>query len=105
MTYQGIEKGSDGKSVTIPNPSDSGSGEALAAPFPEPTPISTDPSKNAGVRMGDRLFGGAATGSGILVISIIAAIAIFLLWRAVPALQRNEENFFLYGGNWITTDT
>ena len=29
----------------------------------------------------------------------------FLLWRAIPALARNEENFFLYGGNWITTDT
>ena len=29
----------------------------------------------------------------------------FLLWRAIPALARNEENFFTYGGNWITTDT
>ena len=29
----------------------------------------------------------------------------FLLWRAIPALGRNEANFFTYGGNWITTDT
>ncbi len=36
---------------------------------------------------------------------IIAAIGVFLLWRAIPALARNEENFFLYGGNWVTTDT
>ena len=36
---------------------------------------------------------------------LIAAIGFFLLWRAIPALARNEENFFTYGGNWITTDT
>ncbi|CDQ45249.1 MULTISPECIES: phosphate ABC transporter permease subunit PstC [Mycolicibacterium] len=105
MTYKGIDKGSDGNSVTIPNPADSGSGEALAAPFPEPTPISTNPSGNAKVRPGDRIFSGLATGSGVLVIAIIAAIGFFLLWRAIPALQRNQQNFFLFGGNWVTTDT
>ncbi len=95
----------DGTSLTTPNPTASGSGEALAAPFPEPTPISTDPSKNSKVRMGDRIFRGLAEGSGILIVAIIAAIGFFLLWRAIPALARNEENFFLFGGNWITTDT
>ncbi|MGE2836913.1 phosphate ABC transporter permease subunit PstC [Mycobacterium sp. SMC-4] len=105
MTYHGTEKGFDGTSVTIPNPADSGSGEALAAPLPAPTPISTDPAKNAKVRFGDRIFRILAEGSGVLIVAIIAAIGIFLLWRAVPALARNEENFFLFGGNWITTDT
>jgi phosphate transport system permease protein len=55
--------------------------------------------------MGDRVFRGLAEGSGILIVALIAAIGIFLLMRAVPALARNRENFFLYGGNWITTDT
>jgi phosphate transport system permease protein len=87
------------------NPADAGSGEALAAPHPDPPNISTDPSKNAKVRIGDRIFRGLAEGSGVLIVVIIAAIGAFLLWRAVPALTRNEENFFLYGGNWITTDT
>src|SRR6185295_1760574 len=87
------------------NPADAGSGEALAAPHPDPTPISTDPSRNAKVRIGDRIFRGLAEGSGILIVVIIAAIGAFLLWRAVPALTRNEENFFLYSGNWVTTDT
>ncbi|MEZ0340516.1 phosphate ABC transporter permease subunit PstC [Mycobacterium sp. pV006] len=105
MTYHGTEKGFDGTSVTIPNPADSGSGEALAAPFPEPTPISTDPAKNAKVRFGDRIFRILAEGSGVLIVAIIAAIGFFLMWRAIPALARNEENFFLFGGNWITTDT
>src|SRR3954465_12107889 len=91
--------------VTTPNPADAGSGEALASPFPEPAPISTDPSKNARVRLGDRIFRGLAEGSGIFIVVLIAAIGAFLLWRAIPALARNEENFLLYGGNWITTDT
>jgi phosphate transport system permease protein len=91
--------------VTTPNPADAGSGEVLASPFPEPEPISTDPSRNAKVRLGDRIFRSLAEGSGIFIVVLIAAIGAFLLWRAVPALTRNEENFFFYGGNWITTDT
>src|SRR6185312_6518736 len=91
--------------VTTPNPADAGSGEVLASPFPEPEPISTDPSKGGKVRLGDKIFRGLAEGAGILIVVIIAAIGAFLLWRAVPALARNEENFFLYSGNWVTTDT
>jgi phosphate transport system permease protein len=96
---------SDGVDVTTPNPAAAGSGEALAQPIGEPPPISTNPSKNSKVRIGDRIFRGLSEGSGILVIALIAAIGLFLLWRAVPALARNNENFFLYGGNWVTTDT
>jgi phosphate transport system permease protein len=96
---------SDGVDVTTPNPAAAGSGEVLAQPIGEPPPISTNPSKNSKVRIGDRIFRGLSEGSGILVIALIAAIGLFLLWRAVPALARNKENFFLYGGNWVTTDT
>lgn len=91
--------------VTTPNPLNAGSGEAMATPFPEPEPISTEPGKGTKVRPGDRIFRGLAEGSGVLIVVIIAAIAFFLLWRAIPALARNEENFFLFGGNWVTTDT
>jgi phosphate transport system permease protein len=89
----------------LPDPSNAGSGEVIASPFPEPAPISTDPSKGAKIRLGDRIFRGLAEGSGVVIVIIIAAIGAFLLWRAVPALARNEENFFLYSGNWVTTDT
>lgn len=34
---------------------------------------------------------------------IIAAIAVFLVWRAVPALQRNTVNF-LTSRDWVTQD-
>jgi phosphate transport system permease protein len=89
----------------LPDPSDAGSGEVLASPFPEPQPISTNPSKGAKVRPGDRIFRALSESSGIFVIVLIGAIGFFLLWRAIPALTRNEVNFFLYNGNWITTDT
>src|SRR6476661_10773028 len=91
--------------VTTPNPADAGSGEVIASPFPEPEPISTNPNKGGKVRLGDKILRGLAEGSGVLIVVIIAAIGVFLLWRAVPALTRNEENFFTYGGNWSTTDT
>ncbi|OBA92406.1 phosphate ABC transporter permease subunit PstC [Mycobacteriaceae bacterium 1482268.1] len=93
------------ESSGLPNPADAGSGEALAVPHPDAPNISTDPSKNAKVRLGDRIFRGLAEGSGVFIVVIIAAIGAFLLWRAIPALTRNEENFFLYSGNWVTTDT
>ena len=95
----------DGMTVTTPDPTGAGSGEAIAAPFPAPDPISTNPNKGSKVRLGDRIFGGLAEGSGILIVVLIGAIGVFLLMRAIPALTRNEVNFFTYGGNWITTDT
>jgi phosphate transport system permease protein len=95
----------DGIAVTTPDPTGAGSGEVLASPIPEPEPISTNLSKGAKVRLGDKVFRGLAEGSGILVVVLIAAIAVFLLVRAIPALARNEENFFLFNGNWVTTNT
>jgi phosphate ABC transporter permease protein PstC len=44
-------------------------------------------------RAGDKIFAGAARGSGILVLVIMAAIATFLIWKAIPALQKNQDNF------------
>lgn len=97
----------DGTDVTeeLPDPVTAGSAEVIAAPFPESPAIPTDPSGRAKARPGDRIFRGLAQGSGILIIALIAAIGLFLVWRAVPALARNEVNFFTYGGNWVTTDT
>ena len=97
----------DGTGVTGdgPDPADAGSAEVIAAPFPEPDAVSTDPSGRAWVRPGDRIFRGLAEGSGILIIVLIAAIGLFLAWRAVPALARNEVNFFTFAGSWVTTDT
>jgi len=103
-----LERGiSDGTDVTeeLPDPVNAGSAGALAAPFGEEAAVPTDPSRHAGVRVGDRVFRALAEGSGVLVIALIAAIGIFLVWRAIPALARNDANFLTYSGNWVTTDT
>ena len=94
----------DGKTVTTPNPADTGSGEVVAAPprWPAAAPLlwgSAKPSR------GDRMFRGLSEGSGVLIVVLVAAIGLFLLMRAVPALARNQVNFFTYGGNWDTSNT
>ncbi|MGO9381419.1 MAG: phosphate ABC transporter permease subunit PstC [Mycobacterium sp.] len=91
--------------MTTPDPSAAGSGAVVAAPFPESPVIPISPWGRAQPRIGDRVFRWLARGSGVLIVVLIAAIGAFLLLRAVPALKRNRENFFTYGGNWVTTDT
>ena len=44
-------------------------------------------------RVGDRLFGSAATISGVLVVLMVSLIAIFLVVQAVPALLGDHANF------------
>ena len=60
---------------------------------------STPSGDNAGAtsgpgRFGDRLFSGLAAGSGAIVVALIAAVAVFLVVQAVPALADNHANFF-----------
>jgi phosphate transport system permease protein len=76
----------------------------VAAPFPEPPVVPLSPWGAARPKLGDRIFRLLAQGSGVLIVVLIAAVGGFLLWRALPALERNHENFFTYGGNWVTTD-
>jgi phosphate transport system permease protein len=91
--------------VTTPNPTDAGSGEVVAAASLEPTGTAFLPRGNTKASRGDRLFHGLSEGSGVLIVVLIAAIGVFLLVRAIPALARDKENFFTYGGNWVTTNT
>ncbi|MGI5246970.1 phosphate ABC transporter permease subunit PstC [Dactylosporangium sp. CA-139066] len=46
-------------------------------------------------------FRGAATASGSMVLVIIAAIAAFLIVKAIPAISKDTENFFTYKA-WFT---
>lgn len=74
--------------------------DAVTPDFGGPAQLS-----RAGGRVGDRVFRGLASAFGLLIVVTIVAIGGFLLWRAIPALARNRENFFTFGGNWVTTDT
>jgi phosphate transport system permease protein len=46
------------------------------------------------VRRGDRIFRGLTLGSGLLILVIIVAIAIFLVWKAIPAFRVAGFHFF-----------
>lgn len=62
----------------------------------DPDSKGSEPSGISGksVRPGDRVFGGLSTGAGIFVLVTMAAIAVFLVWKALPALGNNTANFF-----------
>ncbi|MCW0214460.1 MAG: phosphate ABC transporter permease subunit PstC [Pseudonocardia sp.] len=45
------------------------------------------------VQRGDRIFRGLATGSGVFVVALVAAIAVFLLVQAVPSVVADQGNF------------
>ena len=90
--------------MTTPNPIDAGSGSTVAARFPEAPVIPISRWGDASPHVGERAFRWLAKGSGLLIVVVIGAIGGFLLLRAIPALKRNRENFFSYGGNWVTTD-
>ena len=76
------------------DPADGGAGVGGPHGNPE-APITTpQATKNKTVtRPGDRIFGSLASGSAVFITLLVAAVGIFLIWRAVPALQRNEVNF------------
>ncbi|MFF6786712.1 phosphate ABC transporter permease subunit PstC [Streptomyces sp. NPDC012510] len=48
----------------------------------------------AATRPGDRIFLGLSRGSGIFLLALMAAIAVFLSYRAVLAISKDEGNFF-----------
>lgn len=66
---------------------------ASSAPSTSDLPPASDIS-GAAVRRGDRVFRGLSIGAGALVLVVMAAIAIFLIYRAVPALGKDSANFF-----------
>jgi phosphate transport system permease protein len=44
-------------------------------------------------RLGDRVFAGISIGSGVFVVLVIAAVAVFLLAQALPSLRDNQAGF------------
>ncbi len=67
-----------------------------ATPLLEPVPTVPVASAIRGdsVRAGDKWFRRLSAGAGVLVLVIMAAIALFLVWKAAPALRANTVNFF-----------
>lgn len=65
------------------------------APPPAPQPATTGQKDNprGTSRPGDRIFLGLSRGSGILLLVIMAAIAVFLTYRASLAISKDHGNF------------
>lgn len=61
---------------------------------PASSAATTEAIKGQAVRRGDRVFLGLSRGAGVLILVIMAAIAAFLIWKAIPGLQANTANFF-----------
>jgi phosphate transport system permease protein len=76
------------------------------APPPAPRPSTAERKRAArgATRPGDRIFLGLSRGSGILVLVIMAAIAVFLTYRASLAISKDHGNF-LTTFEWNTNVT
>lgn len=70
---------------------------ANAAPAPPRAPnrrrLARTPGR-AGARRPDRFFRGLTLAAGVFVLAILAAIAVFLVVRAAPALRKDTTGFF-----------
>lgn len=64
-------------------------------PPPPPSGAKTGGTITSGknTRPGDRIFLGLTRGSGIILLVVMAAIAVFLAWQATVALAENDGNF------------
>jgi len=58
-----------------------------------PQPVKGANGAKGATRKGDRIFLGLSRGSGITLLVIMAAIAVFLTWRAALAINADEANF------------
>jgi phosphate transport system permease protein len=63
-------------------------------PVPQPTLAEQKRAARGATRPGDRIFLGLSRGSGILLLVIMAAIAVFLTYRASIAISKDDANFF-----------
>ncbi|MDQ1069531.1 phosphate ABC transporter permease subunit PstC [Streptomyces canus] len=62
-------------------------------PTPQQTEAELKRAARGATRPGDRIFLGLSRGSGILLLAIMAAIAVFLTYRASIAIGKDDGNF------------
>jgi phosphate transport system permease protein len=62
-------------------------------PTPEPPAAEHQRAARGATRPGDRVFLGLSRGSGIFLLVIMAAIAVFLTYRASIAISKDDGNF------------
>jgi phosphate transport system permease protein len=71
-----------------------GAADARLVDSDGPLPRSTAPAPaGTRVRPGDRIFTAMSTGAGVFIIVLVALVAIFLLWKAIPSIGDDKSNF------------
>ncbi|MDQ0933692.1 phosphate ABC transporter permease subunit PstC [Streptomyces turgidiscabies] len=73
--------------ITTKNP------ETTSPAAPPPPTAEEKRAARGATRPGDRIFLGLSRGSGILLLAVMAAIAIFLTYRSILAISKDEGNF------------
>jgi phosphate transport system permease protein len=63
------------------------------APSAQPETPGPPPRRPAKERRGDRIFRRLSVGSAVLLLAVLVAIALFLLDKAIPALNKDSVNF------------
>ncbi|GMA30258.1 phosphate ABC transporter permease subunit PstC [Litorihabitans aurantiacus] len=66
--------------------------ETASAPDGEGKPLGARRGRHPG-RLGNRIFAGLSTGAGILILVTLAAVAIFLVREAMPAITASPEAY------------
>jgi phosphate transport system permease protein len=75
--------------------------EDAPPPTPQPAASAQKRVSRGATRPGDRIFLGLSRGSGIFLLVIMAAIAVFLTYRASLAISKDHANF-LTTSEWTT---
>ncbi|MFS0895327.1 phosphate ABC transporter permease subunit PstC [Microbacterium sp. 179-I 3D3 NHS] len=69
----------------------------------DPEPVRSTASRPGLRRRGDRVFSGTALGAGIIILVTLAAVAIFLILQAIPALAPDSSgNHILEGQSFLS---
>lgn len=96
----GSRDGSASGLASLDRPAGDGAAAGPARPGGSPPPAVGQRSlTDRRASRGEGSFRGLTRGAGLFVFALIAAIAAFLIGKAIPALQANTENFLTYS-NW-----
>ncbi|MGI5127014.1 phosphate ABC transporter permease subunit PstC [Pseudonocardia sp. CA-107938] len=64
-------------------------------PGTEREPVTPETAGATFTQRGDRIFRGLVTGSGVFIVALIGAVALFLLIQAIPSVLADKDNFLL----------
>ncbi len=95
-------QGETGESIAPPR--DAAPAVLAEGPAPKDVPPAVSGRGRVKERLGERLFRGLTLGAAVLLLVLLVAIALFLLARALPAINQDTTNF-LTTKTWLPDGT